>query len=240
MEQIKMITKETQNKYLPDFETGEIILIDKQLFKSSFDIVYKVRKAINVKKVGHAGTLDPMATGLLIVGTGKMTKQMSKFRSLNKTYTGIFTLGKTTPSFDVETEFNSKSDNYEIANEIIYSAASTFLGKSFQAPPFYSAVKHKGKSLYEFARKGVEIEKEPREISISRFEITKIDLPEVWFEITCSTGTYIRVIANDFGQKLGCGAYLSRLRRIKVGEYDVINAFTINEFTEKFKEAALA
>jgi tRNA pseudouridine55 synthase len=240
MEQIKMITKETENKYIPDFENGEIILIDKQLFKSSFDIVYKVRKAVNVKKVGHAGTLDPMATGLLIVGTGKMTKQMSKFRSLNKTYTGIFTLGKTTPSFDVETEFNSQNNNYEIAPEIINSTAKSFLGKSFQVPPIYSAVKHKGKSLYQFARKGVEIIKEPRDIFISRFQITKIDLPEVWFEITCSTGTYIRVIANDFGQKLGCGAYLSRLRRIKVGDYDVINAFTINEFTEKFNEVALA
>lgn len=235
-----MITKNIENNYLPDFEAGEIILIDKQLYKSSFDIVYKVRKAVNVKKVGHAGTLDPMATGLLIVCTGKMTKQMSQFRNLKKTYTGIFTLGKTTPSYDVETEFNSQNSNYEIAPEIIYSTAESFMGKSFQVPPIYSAVKHQGKSLYQFARKGVEIKKEPREIFISRFEITKIELPEVWFEITCSTGTYIRVIANDFGEKLGCGAYLSRLRRTKVGEYDVSNAFTINDFTEKFKEPVLA
>lgn len=235
-----MISKKIENNYLPDFETGEMILIDKQLFKSSFDIVYKVRKAVNVKKVGHAGTLDPMATGLLIVCTGKMTKQMSQFRNLKKTYTGIFTLGKTTPSYDVETEFNSQNNNYDIAPEIIYSTAESFMGKSFQVPPIYSAVKHQGKSLYQFARKGVEIKKEPREIFISRFDITKIDLPEVWFEITCSTGTYIRVIANDFGQKLGCGAYLSRLRRTKVGEYDVSNAFTIDVFTEKYKEPVLA
>lgn len=235
-----MITKKIESNYLPDFETGEIILIDKQLYKSSFDIVYKVRKAVNVKKVGHAGTLDPMATGLLIVCTGKMTKQMSHFRNLKKTYTGIFTLGKTTPSYDVETEFNSQNNNYDVAPEIIYSTAESFIGKSFQVPPIYSAVKHQGKSLYQFARKGVEIKKEPREIFISHFEITKIDLPEVWFEITCSTGTYIRVIANDFGQKLGCGAYLSRLRRTKVGDYDVNNAFTINDFTEKYKELALA
>lgn len=240
MGMIRMISKKIENNYLPDFETGEMILIDKQLFKSSFDIVYKVRKAVNVKKVGHAGTLDPMATGLLIVCTGKMTKQMSQFRNLKKTYTGIFTLGKTTPSYDVETEFNSQNNNYDIAPEIIYSTAESFMGKSFQVPPIYSAVKHQGKSLYQFARKGVEIKKEPREIFISRFDITKIDLPEVWFEITCSTGTYIRVIANDFGQKLGCGAYLSRLRRTKVGEYDVSNAFTIDVFTEKYKEPVLA
>lgn len=231
-----MITKGTLENYIPDFEAGEVILIDKQLYKSSFDIVYKVRKAVNVKKVGHAGTLDPMATGLLIVCTGKMTKQISTFRDLDKTYTGVFTIGKTTPSFDIETEFDSVSDYSFVTEELIINIAKSFLGKSSQIPPAYSAVKHKGKSLYEFARKGVEIIKEPREIFISRFEILKIDLPEIWFQISCSSGTYIRVIANDFGKKLGCGAYLSRLRRTKIGQFDVSNSITIKEFNEKFKE----
>lgn len=231
-----MITKGTLENYIPDFEAGEVILIDKQLYKSSFDIVYKVRKAVNVKKVGHAGTLDPMATGLLIVCTGKMTKQISTFRDLDKTYTGVFTIGKTTPSFDIETEFDSVGDYSSVTEELIINTAKSFLGKSSQIPPAYSAVKHKGKSLYEFARKGVEIIKEPREIFISRFEILKIDLPEIWFEITCSSGTYIRVIANDFGKKLGCGAYLNRLRRTKIGQFDVSNSITIKEFNEKFKE----
>jgi tRNA pseudouridine55 synthase len=231
-----MITRETLDNYVPDFEAGEIILIDKKLYKSSFDIVYKVRKAVNIKKVGHSGTLDPMATGLLIVCTGKMTKQISSFRELDKTYTGVITIGKTTASFDIETEFESQSDFTNVTASMIIETAKTFLGRGFQIPPVYSAVKHKGKSLYAFARKGIEIEKEPREVFISRFEILNIDLPDIWFEITCSTGTYIRVIANDFGKKLGCGAYLSRLRRTKIGLFDVHNSISINEFIEKFKQ----
>lgn len=231
-----MITRETLDIYNPDFVTGEVILVDKQLYKSSFDIVYKVRKAINVKKVGHAGTLDPMATGLLIVCTGKMTKQISQFRDLEKTYSGVITIGKSTPSFDVETEYVSEYDFSFVTENMILNTAKSFLGKSFQIPPGYSAVKHKGKSLYQFARKGVEIIKEPREIFISNFEILKIDLPEIWFEVTCSSGTYIRVIANDFGKKLGCGAYLSKLRRTKIGDFNVEDSITINEFNEKFKE----
>ncbi len=235
-----MITRENLDYYTPDFESGEVILIDKQLYKSSFDIVYKVRKAINVKKVGHAGTLDPMATGLLIVCTGKMTKQIASFRGLDKTYKGVITIGKTTPSFDIETEFDSESNFSNINCDLINETAKSFLGKSFQIPPVYSAVKHNGKSLYQFARKGIQIEKEPREIFISRFEILNIDLPEVQFLITCSTGTYIRVIANDFGKKLGCGAYLSRLRRIGIGQFDVDDSITISEFNEKYKTVTLA
>lgn len=235
-----MITKSAINNYEPDFETGEIILIDKSLFKSSFDIVYKVRKAINVKKVGHAGTLDPMATGLLIVCTGKKTKEISEFRGLDKTYAGTFCLGKTTPSFDMETEFDSESGIEGVTAEKVIEFASAFIGKSFQIPPIYSAVKHNGKSLYQFARKGVEIIKEPREIFISSFKITGIELPDVYFEITCSSGTYIRVIANDFGKKIGCGAYLKKLRRTKIGDYNVDEALTISEFTDKYKERAMA
>ncbi len=235
-----MITKSVINNYEPDFESGEMILLDKSLFKSSFDIVYKVRKAINVKKVGHAGTLDPMATGLLIVCTGKKTKEISEFRGLDKTYSGTFCLGKTTPSFDMETEFDSEYGIEGVTAEKVTEASSAFLGKSFQVPPIYSAVKHNGKSLYQFARKGVEIIKEPREIFISSFKITGIELPDLYFEITCSSGTYIRVIANDFGKMIGCGAYLKKLRRTKIGDYNVDEALTISEFTEKYKERAMA
>lgn len=235
-----MITKSVINNYEPDFESGEMILLDKSLFKSSFDIVYKVRKAINVKKVGHAGTLDPMATGLLIVCTGKKTKEISEFRGLDKTYSGTFCLGKTTPSFDMETEFDSEYGIEGVTAEKVTEASSAFLGKSFQVPPIYSAVKHNGKSLYQFARKGVEIIKEPREIFISSFNITGIELPDLYFEITCSSGTYIRVIANDLGKMIGCGAYLKKLRRTKIGDYNVDEALTISEFTEKYKERAMA
>lgn len=240
MKPVKMITKSAIDNYEPDFEAGEIILLDKSLFKSSFDLVYKVRKAINVKKVGHAGTLDPMATGLLIVCTGKKTKEISEFRGLDKTYTGTICLGKTTPSFDVETEFDSEPGIEGVTVEKVFEAASTFLGKSFQIPPIYSAVKHKGKALYQFARKGVEIIKDPREIFVSSFKITGIELPDLYFEITCSSGTYIRVIANDLGKKIGCGAYLKKLRRTKVGNYYVDDALTISEFTDKYKERAFA
>lgn len=225
-----MITKNIADNYEPDFERGEIILIDKPLRLSSFSIVYKVRKAVAVKKVGHAGTLDPMASGLMIVCTGRATKEISSMLGLNKTYTGIISLGKTTPSLDSETEFDSENSINDITEEKILEAAGKFLGGSLQIPPMYSAVKYNGKALYKFARKGVEVERKPREIFISKFDILKIDLPDVHFKIGCSSGTYIRVIADDLGKKLGCGAYLKNLRRTTVGEFDVDDAFDIKEF----------
>ncbi|MEJ5350680.1 MAG: tRNA pseudouridine(55) synthase TruB [Melioribacteraceae bacterium] len=230
-----MMTKKISNDYVPDFLEGEIILIDKPFRKTSFDVIYQIRRAVNVKKAGHAGTLDPLATGLLIVCTGKKTKEIPSFIGLNKTYTGIISLGKTTPSFDLETEFDSENEFEYVTDEMIFNVRNTFLGSTTQIPPMYSAVKKNGKALYKFARKGIEVERKPREIFISKFEINKIELPDIHFEITCSSGTYIRVIANDFGKKLGCGAYLKSLRRTQIGNYNVEDAFQLNEFLEFLK-----
>ncbi|MEW6652640.1 MAG: tRNA pseudouridine(55) synthase TruB [Bacteroidota bacterium] len=229
-----MITRRTAADYEPQFESGEIILIDKQLKKTSFDTVYKVRKATCVKKVGHAGTLDPMATGLVIVCTGKKTKEITQLLTAEKTYTGIISVGKTTPSYDLETFYDSEKGYAEVTEEMIYKVSKEFLGEQFQTPPMFSAVKKDGKALYHMARKGIEIKREPKKIFISKFEITKIDLPNVHFEIACSKGTYIRVIANDFGQKLGSGAFLRELRRTIVGSYSVDDALTIDEFKELY------
>ncbi|KAF0152947.1 MAG: tRNA pseudouridine synthase B [Ignavibacteria bacterium] len=229
-----MITRITASDYEPQFESGEIILIDKQLRKSSFDIVYKVRKATGVKKVGHAGTLDPMATGLVIVCTGRKTKEITQLLTVEKTYTGIISVGKTTPSYDLETFYDTEKGYEGVTEEMIYKVSKEFLGEQLQTPPMFSAVKKEGKALYHMARKGIEVEREPKKIFISKFGITKIDLPNIHFEITCSKGTYIRVIANDFGQKLGCGAFLRELRRTKVGEYNVEDSLTIDEFKEHY------
>lgn len=230
MTKTAVITRQTINLKCADFDKGEVILIDKPLYKSSFNMIYKIRKATGVKKAGHAGTLDPRATGLLIICTGKKTKEISLFQDCCKTYTGVITLGKTTLSMDSETDFVEEKGTEGISEEDILLARDSFMGEIFQTPPMYSAVKFKGKSLYKYARKGVELKREPRQVTISGFNITKIDMPEVHFEITCSKGTYIRVIAHDFGQKLGCGGYLSALRRTKIGEFDVQDAFTIDEF----------
>ncbi len=226
------ITKTITPDYEPDFEKGEIILLDKPIRKSSFDLVYKVRKAVEVQKVGHAGTLDPQATGLVLVCTGRMTKEISNLQLLEKTYTGIISLGKTTPSLDAETEFDSENSFEQVTEKEIFETRDLFLGKITQIPPMYSALKSNGKALYRYARKGVEVERNPREVFVSRFEIKNIDLPDIEFEISCSKGTYIRVIANDFGKKLECGAYLKKLRRTQIGSFCVDDAFTIDEFRE--------
>jgi len=233
---MKVTTRNIAADFEPDFIKGETILIDKPLINTSFDIVYKIRKAVHVQKVGHAGTLDPMATGLLIVCTGKMTKEISSLMGLNKTYTGIISIGKSTPSYDTETEFNSEKSYDEITETKISEVRDSFIGHILQTPPMYSAVKKNGKALYKFARKGVEVERKAREISITKFEIAKIDLPDIYFEISCSTGTYIRVIAHEFGEKLGCGAYLKSLRRTMVGDFNVEDAFQINSFVDYVRE----
>lgn len=225
-----MITKETTDTSGIDFNKGEVILIDKSLYKTSFNVIYKIRKAAGIKKAGHAGTLDPRATGLLIICTGKRTKEISSFQDLEKTYTGIITLGKTTPSMDSETDFVEEKGIEGITESDIRRVRDLFLGEIMQVPPMYSAVKFKGKSLYKYARKGIELKREPRKITIYQFNITKIELPDVHFEITCSKGTYIRVIAHDFGEELGCGGYLSALRRTRIGSHRVENAFTMDEF----------
>ncbi len=230
-----MITNDTIDFSKFDFDLGETILIDKPFMWTSFLVVHKIRKVVGVKKVGHAGTLDPMATGLLILCTGKKTKEIGKFQELEKTYTGIFTLGKATPSMDLETEIIEEKPLDNVTEEKILKAKEEFTGQILQVPPMYSAVKYKGKSLYKFARKGKTVKREPRKVFVSKFNITKIELPDIHFEISCSKGTYIRVIANDLGISLGCGAVLSSLRRTKIGNYNVENALLVDDFTEKIK-----
>ena len=219
-----------------DFQTGEMILIDKELNWTSFDVVSKLRnsikKKLNIKKikVGHAGTLDPLATGLLIICTGKMTKRINEFSGLNKTYIGKMTIGSTTPSYDLETKPNVYYPTEHINKNLIIETAKKFVGKIDQKPPVFSAVKKDGVRLYKLARKGVKVEVEKREIIIHDFLISSINFPEVEFSLTCSKGTYIRSLAHDFGKELGSGAHLSELRRTSIGDYTVDNSLKLMEF----------
>lgn len=219
-----------------DFQTGEMILIDKELNWTSFDVVSKLRnsikKKLNIKKikVGHAGTLDPLATGLLIICTGKMTKRIDEFSGLNKTYIGKMTIGSTTPSYDLETKPNVYYPTEHINKNLIIETAKKFVGKIDQKPPVFSAVKKDGVRLYKLARKGVKVEVEKREIIIHDFLISSINFPEVEFSLTCSKGTYIRSLAHDFGKELGSGAHLSELRRTSIGDYLVDNSLKLMEF----------
>lgn len=225
-----MITKQNSDLSGVDFNAGEVILVDKPYKKSSFNVIYRLRKAAGIKKAGHAGTLDPLATGLLIICTGKRTKEISEYQGLEKTYTGTITLGKTTPSMDAETEVIQENCIENVTPEKIMGVKESFLGKISQYPPMYSAVKFKGKSLYKYARKGIEVTRLPRDVFIHKFTISKIELPDICFEIVCSKGTYIRVLAHDLGQKLGCGAYLTSLRRTNIGCFNVDDALSIEEF----------
>jgi tRNA pseudouridine55 synthase len=216
-----------------DILEGKMLLVDKPLTWTSFDVVKYIRKSLVSKfkikriKVGHAGTLDPLATGLLIICIGKQTKQISIYQNLSKTYTGKFKLGETTPSYDAETEVN-KSFNYDhIKEKDIINLSQKFTGKLMQKPPIFSALKKNGKRMYEYARENKKIEIQEREINIYEFEIIKFTDPYIEFKITCSKGTYIRSIANDFGKKLNSGSYLSELRRINIGEFSVLNALQI-------------
>ena len=228
-----MITKSTNDFKSLDFTAGEVILIDKPPYWSSYKVVHKVKKAARVKKVGHAGTLDPMATGLLILCTGKKTKEIYKYQALRKTYTGIITLGKSSASMDMETEISEHEIPADLDEKIIYSVRDQFLGEIEQTPPMYSALKVNGQRLYQLARKDKTIERIPRLVTIEEFKLTKVEIPEIHFEITCSKGTYIRVIANDFGDKLGCGGILSSLRRTKIGDFNVDEAIKIEEFISR-------
>ena len=210
-----------------DFLEGQLLLVDKPLNWTSFQAVNKIkwgiRKAFNLKKikVGHAGTLDPLATGLLIICTGKFTKKITEIQGQTKEYTGTITVGGTTPSFDLETEVNKTFATEHITPELITTTIPQFLGEIEQVPPVFSALKKDGKRLYEYAREGKEVEVKKRQITISEFEVTAINLPEIEFRIVCSKGTYIRSIANDFGKALNSGGYLSALRRTKIGDYNV-------------------
>jgi len=226
----RIITNQVLNLSDADFSEGEIILIDKPSGPTSFQIVSKIRKITGVKKVGHSGTLDPKASGLMIVCTGKKTKEMDRFINLNKTYTGIIRLGLTSPSMDTETECTELPFPKDLDEKKIFEIRDSFLGVIEQIPPMYSAVKINGKKLYNLARKGRSIIREPRKIIIEKFEIEKIDLPDIHFSITCSKGTFIRVIADDFGKRLNSGGILAELRRTEIGEFRVDEAIRIDQF----------
>ena len=214
------------------FEEGQVLLIDKPMQWTSFDVIRRIRHLIKVKKVGHAGTLDPMATGLLIICTGKFTKKINEYMAREKEYTGTFTLGATTPTYDLE----SKPENFKslehISPEIIKHMTKNFLGEIMQVPPAHSAIKVEGKRVYELARKGKEVKLEPRKVYINEFEITLIELPVVHFRVVCSTGTYIRSLAKDFGEGLACGGYLSSLRRTRIGEFKIEEALSVKDFED--------
>jgi tRNA pseudouridine55 synthase len=225
-----MITKNINELSGFDFDEGVSILFDKPIWWTSFKVVHKIRKATRVKKVGHAGTLDPLATGLLILCTGRLTKEIDSFQALTKTYTGTFTLGKKTLSMDSETEPVEEKPFNHISYDDLLSAKNNFVGEILQTPPMYSAMNFKGKKLYEYARKGKIIERDARPVFIYNFDIIGFNPPEVKFEITCSKGTYIRVIGDDLGRILGCGAYLTALRRTHIGDYSVNDAFEVRDF----------
>ena len=197
---------------------------------TSFDVVKKIRNTIKIKKVGHAGTLDPLATGLLIVCTGKFTKKINEYMAQEKEYTGTFTLGATTPTFDLESEPENFQSVDAITEEKIIETSKKFTGEILQVPPVHSAIKQKGKPVYLLARKGVEVKLEPRKITIHKFEITNINFPVISFKVVCTTGTYIRSLANDFGVALGCGAYLSSLCRTRIGNFTLAESLTMDEF----------
>jgi len=215
------------------FEEGRVVLINKPLHWTSFDVIRKIRNTIKVKKVGHAGTLDPLATGLLIVCTGKFTKNINEYMAQEKEYTGTFTLGATTPTFDLESEPVNFKSIEGISAETIIETSKKFTGEIMQMPPIHSAIKQKGKPVYLLARKGIDITMEPRKITIHDFEITDINLPVVSFKVVCTTGTYIRSLAHDFGQSLGCGAYLSNLCRTRIGDFTLDGALNIDEFVSQ-------
>lgn len=209
--------------YSENSYSNKIILVDKPLGLTSADVVYRLKRRLRLKKVGHAGTLDPRATGLLIVCTDKMTKSVNEFMDLEKEYEGTLRIGARTKSFDTETsEFDFK-DVSHLTGEEILKARDYFLGEIEQTPPMYSALKHKGKPLYKLARKGKTIERKARRVLIKEFEINRADDLHVWFKIVCSKGTYIRTLANDFGERLGVGGYLKTLRRTRIGDYDLEN-----------------
>ncbi len=227
------------------YKNGQVLLIDKPLTWTSFQVVNKlrweIRQRFNIKKikVGHAGTLDPLATGLLIICTGKQTKQIDTYQGQIKEYIGTFTLGATTPSYDLETEINNTFPTAHITEELLHETTKQFVGEIQQKPPIFSAIKKEGKRLYELARKGETTEIKERTVTVSSFEITEIKLPEVGFRIICSKGTYIRSIAFDYGKALNSGGHLSTLRRTKIGNFSVDNALSVEGFINNLKEDSL-
>lgn len=223
---------------IEDYQSGQVLLIDKPLHWTSFQVVNKlrweIRRAFKIKKikVGHAGTLDPLATGLLVICTGKMTKDIDTFQAQIKEYTGTIVLGSTTPSFDLETEIDETFPTSHITEALIKDATKQFIGDIQQFPPVFSAIKKDGKRLYEFARAGEAVEIKARSITIQEFEITNIDGLNIEFRVVCSKGTYIRSLANDFGKALQSGGHLSALRRTKIGDFNVADALSVETFIE--------
>ena len=217
-------------------EPGQVLLIDKPLHWTSFDVVRKLKYGLKVKKIGHAGTLDPLATGLLILCTGKMTKQIDTYQAQEKEYTGTLILGKTTPSIDLETQVNAEFPTQHIDNQLIIDATARFIGEIEQVPPIFSAIKIDGKRAYEKARQGqteADVAIKPRRITITEFEITNIEMPEVSFRVVCSKGTYIRSLVRDFGLALQSGAYMSALCRTRIGAFKLEDALTIEQALTK-------
>lgn len=237
-----IVQNEVREKFIIDpvlqqeFLDGKLILIDKPLHWTSFDIIRKLRNLLRIKKIGHAGTLDPLATGLLIVCTGKFTKKINEYMAQEKEYTGHFTLGAITPTYDLESEPELFKDVSFVNESLVQKVTQQFTGEIEQLPPLYSAIKKDGVPLYQLARKGEEVELKPRKVIIDQFEITNIALPVVEFKIVCSTGTYIRSLANDFGAALGCGAYLSSLRRTRIGAFTSDESVTMESFEESLQK----
>lgn len=220
----------------PNFQEGAVLLINKPLTWTSFDVVRKIRNTTKAK-IGHAGTLDPLATGLLICCTGKMTKKINEYQAKEKEYTGTFTLGAVTPTFDLESGPENHQPVPELDMAALQAIADTFTGPLQQMPPIHSAIKQNGKPIYHLARKGVDVKVEPRSIVIHAFEITKVELPVVHFRVECSTGTYIRSLANDFGAAVGCGGYLSSLCRTRIGDFRLEDAMEVTDFIDQYKKS---
>ncbi|MFK5856403.1 MAG: tRNA pseudouridine(55) synthase TruB [Bacteroidota bacterium] len=225
-------------KRIFNFLEGEVLLIDKPLGWTSFDVVntirYTIKRTLNIKKikVGHAGTLDPLATGLLIICTGKFTKKIDSYQGLDKVYIGSMFMGATTPSFDKETEVNQNFDTSKITKDQLLETTQQFTGEIEQTPPVYSAIKIDGKRAFEYARKDNEVKLKSRKVTVQQFNLLNLDLPEIDFLVNCSKGTYIRSLVNDFGIALNNGAYMSSLRRTSIGEYSVNNAYSVDEIKE--------
>ncbi|MFN3299439.1 MAG: tRNA pseudouridine(55) synthase TruB [Sediminibacterium sp.] len=220
---------------LQPYLEGKTILIDKPIDWTSFDVVRKIRNITRIVKVGHAGTLDPLASGLLIVCTGKFTKKINEYMGMEKEYTGTFTLGAITPTYDLESEPTQFCSIDHLTPEQIVAATNEFKGLIMQIPPIHSAIKQEGKPVYLAARKGIDVVLEPRPVTIYSFDIEKIELPIVHFRVVCSTGTYIRSLANDFGKALGVGGYMSSLRRTRIGHFNVDQALSMSAFEEQIE-----
>ena len=219
------------------FEEGRVLLINKPLYWTSFDAVRKIRYLTKTKKVGHAGTLDPLATGLLIVCTGKFTKKINEYMAQEKEYTGTITLGAITPTYDLESEPADFKPIENITTEDLQEATLPFTGNILQTPPIHSAIKKDGKRAYELARRGDDIKLEPRAVTISKFSLVKVEMPVIHFKVVCSTGTYIRSLANDYGAQLGVGGYLSSLCRTRIGNFLLKDALSIEQLEEEIRSS---